>query len=112
MIGTGGGDDTLGQTSSSSMWKASEPGAGRALGGSSRWVISVGGGGGGKDTASSKPELSPDMPLLDESSAAEETKSRRAENALTSTFSSDQLIPVLFVQPFLYPVWGVLYSTA
>jgi len=31
----------------------------------------VGGGGGGKDAASSNPELSPDMPLLEESSAAE-----------------------------------------
>lgn len=34
----------------------------------------MGGGGGGKADASSNPELSPDMPLLDESSAAEGNK--------------------------------------
>lgn len=75
LICTGCRADTLGQISSSLMWKPSEPGWGSVLGGSSRRLISVGGGGGGgKDIASSKPELSPDMPLLDESSAAEGNK--------------------------------------
>ncbi len=72
-ICTGGRDDTLGQISSSLTWKASVPGWGSTLGGSSRRLISVGGGGEGKAVASSNPELSPDTPLL-ESSAADGNK--------------------------------------
>lgn len=34
----------------------------------------MGGGGGGKEAASSKPELSPDRPLLDKSSTVERNK--------------------------------------
>lgn len=75
LIWTRGGTDALGHNSSSLTRNASKPGWGSALGGNSRRLISVGGGeggggGGGKEAASSNPELSPDMPLLDESSAA------------------------------------------
>lgn len=76
-ICTAGRADTLGQISTSLIWKASVLGCGSVLGGSSRRLISVGGGGGGKAAASSNPELSPDMPLLDESSAAEGKKNKR-----------------------------------
>lgn len=58
----------------------------------------MGGGGGGKAAASSNPELSPDMPLLDESSAAEtetNTNTRKVENAgLMFSFSSVPQIPL------------------
>lgn len=38
----------------------------------------MGGGGGGKAAASSNPELSPDMPLLDKSSAAERNEQEKS----------------------------------
>lgn len=47
----------------------------------------MGGGGGGKAAASSNPELSPDMPLLDESSAAEGKKIRGNWKIWTLMFS-------------------------
>lgn len=73
-ICTGGRDDRLGQISSSLTWNTSAAGWGRILGGSSSRLISVGGGGGGNAATSSIPELSPDRPLLDESSAVNRNK--------------------------------------
>lgn len=43
----------------------------------------MGGGGGGKAAASSNPELSPDMPLLDESSAAGANKQEESGKSPT-----------------------------
>lgn len=57
---------TLGQMSSSFIWKASALGG--VLGGTSRRLISVGGGGGGNDWLSSKTLSSPGMPFLGDSS--------------------------------------------
>lgn len=57
---------TLGQMSSSFIWKASALGG--VLGGTSRRLISVGGGGGGNDRLSSKMQSSLGAPFLDVSS--------------------------------------------
>lgn len=47
----------------------------------------MGGGGGGKAATSSNLELSPDMPLLDESSAAEGNKQKKSGKCWTLMFS-------------------------
>lgn len=82
-ICTGGSDDTLGQISSSLTWNISATGWGGILGGSSSRLISVGVGGGGNAATSSIPELSPDRPLLDESSAANRNKHKKVGKCWT-----------------------------
>lgn len=47
----------------------------------------MGGGGGGNAATSSIPELSPDIPLLDESSAANRNKQKKIENVGLYIFS-------------------------
>lgn len=63
---TSGAAWTLGQMSSSFIWKASALGG--VLGGTSRRLISLGGGGGGNERLSSKTLSSPGTPFLGESS--------------------------------------------